>query len=126
MGQAIFSGRVPPASLGQPGVFRAVLLAGVYLAMICLISMGLGTIMRHTAGAITAVVALLLVVPGIISALPKSSRTRRDVPPRTDRWLVDGSGGPGAARAVAVGRMGAQLYAAVALASRLALVRRDV
>jgi ABC-2 type transport system permease protein len=72
MGQAIFSGRVPSASLTHLDVFRAVSLAGVYLAMICLIGMGLGTIMRHTAAAISTVVALLLVVPGIISALPGS------------------------------------------------------
>jgi hypothetical protein len=32
--------------------------------------MAIGTMLRHTAGAITAVVALLLVVPGILSALP--------------------------------------------------------
>jgi ABC-type transport system involved in multi-copper enzyme maturation permease subunit len=70
LGQAIFSGKAPTASLADFDVVRAVALAGVYLVAICLISMAIGTMLRHTAGAITAVVALLLVVPGILSALP--------------------------------------------------------
>jgi hypothetical protein len=70
VGQAIFSGRAPSATLAHLDVVRAVGLAGVYLALICLLGMGLGAIMRHTAAAISAVVALLLVVPGIIAALP--------------------------------------------------------
>jgi ABC-2 type transport system permease protein len=70
MGQAIFSGKAPTASLADFDVVRAVALAGVYLVFIALISMAIGMMLRHTAGAITAVVALLLVVPGILSALP--------------------------------------------------------
>lgn len=70
MGQAIFSGRVPSASLTNLEVVRAVGLAGVYLSLVCLLAMALGTILRHTAAAITVVVALLLVVPGVVSALP--------------------------------------------------------
>lgn len=70
IGQAIFDGRIPHASMGQPGVFRAVALAGVYLSLICLISMGIGAVLRNTAGAITAVVGLLMVLPGIFAALP--------------------------------------------------------
>jgi ABC-2 type transport system permease protein len=70
MGQAIFAGRTPSASLSDPTVVRAVALAGVYLALVALLGMALGTILRHTAAAITVVVALLLVVPGVISALP--------------------------------------------------------
>jgi ABC-2 type transport system permease protein len=70
LGQAIYSGKAPTASLADFDVVRAVALAGVYLVAIALISMAIGTMLRHTAGAITAVVALLLVVPGILSALP--------------------------------------------------------
>ncbi|HEX3823373.1 MAG TPA: ABC transporter permease subunit [Mycobacteriales bacterium] len=72
IGQPIIARHAPHASFGEPGVARAVLFAGVYLALICLISLGLATLVRHTAGAITAVVALLLVVPAITSALPSS------------------------------------------------------
>jgi ABC-2 type transport system permease protein len=72
IGQRILAIHAPHATLGQPGVLRAVVLAGVYLAFICLISIGLGTLLRHTAGAITAIVALLLVIPGVVSAFPAS------------------------------------------------------
>jgi hypothetical protein len=72
IGQAILSGHTPTASLGQAGVLRAVLLAGVYLVIVAWISLAIGFAVRHTAGAITAIVALLLVVPGILAAMPSS------------------------------------------------------
>jgi ABC-2 type transport system permease protein len=74
VGQQIIAGSAPHATFGQPGVARAVLFAGVYLALISLLSLGLGGLLRHTAGAITAVVAILLVVPAITGALPSSFR----------------------------------------------------
>jgi ABC-2 type transport system permease protein len=72
VGQLILAGHAPHATIGQPGVIRAILFAGVYLSVICLISLGAGFVLRNTAGAITAVVAVLLVVPGIFGALPVS------------------------------------------------------
>jgi ABC-2 type transport system permease protein len=60
------------ASLGQPGVLRAVIGAGLYLAVLGLLALGLGTIIRHTAGAISAFVAIVLVLPLIVQALPAS------------------------------------------------------
>jgi ABC-2 type transport system permease protein len=70
MGQAIFSGRAPSTTLAHLAVLRAVGLAGVDLAFVCLMSLAVGMMLRHTAAAITTVVALLVVVPGIVSALP--------------------------------------------------------
>jgi ABC-2 type transport system permease protein len=58
------------ASLGQPGVLRAVIGAGLYLAVLGLLALGLATIIRHTAGAISAFVGLVLVLPIIVEALP--------------------------------------------------------
>jgi ABC-2 type transport system permease protein len=72
VGQPIIARHAPHATLGQPGVARAVLFAGLYLALVCLIALGIATLLRHTAGAISAVVALLLVVPAITAALPSS------------------------------------------------------
>ena len=60
------------ASLGQPGVLRAVVGAGLYLTVLGLLALGLGTIIRHTAGAITAFVGIVLVLPLIVQALPES------------------------------------------------------
>ena len=60
------------ASLGQPGVLRAVIGAGLYLAVLGLLALGLATIIRHTAGAISAFVGIVLVLPLIVQALPTS------------------------------------------------------
>jgi ABC-2 type transport system permease protein len=60
------------ASLGQPGVLRAVVGAGLYLTVLGLLALGLATIIRHTAGAISAFVAVVLVLPLIVQALPAS------------------------------------------------------
>ena len=58
------------ASLGQAGVLRAVAGAGLYLAVLGLLALGLATIIRHTAGAISAFVGVVLVLPLIVEALP--------------------------------------------------------
>jgi ABC-2 type transport system permease protein len=60
------------ASLGQAGVLRAVVGAGLYLAVLGLLALGLATILRHTAGAISAFVGVVLVLPLIVQALPTS------------------------------------------------------
>jgi hypothetical protein len=65
----------PHATLGQPGVLRAVLMAGAYPALIALIGLGIGAIVRHTAGAICALVGVVFVLPVLFSALGGSLRT---------------------------------------------------
>jgi ABC-2 type transport system permease protein len=62
-GQALLKAPAPQATLGQPGVLRAVLMGGAYPALIALIGLGLGSIIRHTAGAICAVVGVVFVLP---------------------------------------------------------------
>jgi hypothetical protein len=62
-GQAVLKAPAPHATLGQPGVLRAVLVAGAYPALIALIGLGIGAIIRHTAGAICALAGVLLVLP---------------------------------------------------------------
>jgi ABC-2 type transport system permease protein len=72
VGQAVLTSQFPHAALGQPGVLRAVLMAGAYPALIGLIGLGLGAIIRHTAGAISAVVGVLFVLPLILLPLGTS------------------------------------------------------
>jgi ABC-type transport system involved in multi-copper enzyme maturation permease subunit len=57
-------------TLNDPGVLRAVIGAGLYLFASAMFGFALGTIIRHTAGAITAGVALLLVVAPLLNLLP--------------------------------------------------------
>jgi len=69
VGEAVLRSPAPHATLGQPGVLRAVLMAGAYPGLIALIGLGLGAIIRHTAGAICAVVGILFVLPLILLPL---------------------------------------------------------
>lgn len=64
-GRAALGADVPRPALGDPGVLRAVVLAGTYLGLIGLISVGIGLIIRHTASAIAAVFGITLVLPAI-------------------------------------------------------------
>lgn len=50
---------------------RAVVGAGVYLALIALLGLGLGFIFRSTGGALAALFGLLLVLPLLAQALPQ-------------------------------------------------------
>ena len=59
-------------TIGAPGVLRAVFGTGLYLTIVGVLSVALGFIIRSTAGGISAVVGLLLVIPGVMSVLPQS------------------------------------------------------
>jgi hypothetical protein len=76
-GQASLQAPAPHAALGQPGVLRAVLMAGAYPALIALIGLGIGAIIRHTAGAICVLVGVLFVLPLLFvsPALQNSSQS---------------------------------------------------
>jgi ABC-2 type transport system permease protein len=71
-GQALLSGTTPTASLGGTNVLRAVAGTGLYMAILALFALGIGVIVRHTAGAITTFVGLVLVLPLLVTALPTS------------------------------------------------------
>jgi ABC-type transport system involved in multi-copper enzyme maturation permease subunit len=72
IGQALISGHAPTATLGQTGVLRALIGAGLYGALLAMMGLALGTIIRSAAGAIAVLVAILYVLPGIAGALPTS------------------------------------------------------
>jgi ABC-2 type transport system permease protein len=57
-------------TLSQPGVTRAVIGAMLYLAVLGPFALAIGGLIRHTAGAIATVVALILVVPPLVSLIP--------------------------------------------------------
>ncbi|MGB8195655.1 MAG: ABC transporter permease subunit [Acidimicrobiales bacterium] len=72
IGQRIYLGVVPTASLGNATVLRSVLLAGLYLALLALFAFALGLILRQSAAAISVFVSLLLIVPIIGLFFPQS------------------------------------------------------
>lgn len=69
-GQSILSGKAPSATIGQPGVLRAVVLTGAYLALLALFGLGLGLIIRHTSGALATFVGCTLLLPILLQSLP--------------------------------------------------------
>jgi hypothetical protein len=79
-GRAILTGNTPVASLGQPGVLRALLLTGAYLALLGMFGLGLGIIIRHTAGAITAFVAAIFLLPLLLQPLHAHGNPSRFTP----------------------------------------------
>jgi hypothetical protein len=68
--------------LDDPGVLRATLGAAASPVAMGLLGLGVGAMLRHTAGAITAYVAAMLVMPALLpAALPESIRD--DIVPYT-------------------------------------------
>lgn len=60
------------ASLGDDNVLRALIGGALYLMGCALFGLAVGSIVRNTAGSITAVVALLFVLPLLTNAIPGS------------------------------------------------------
>jgi ABC-2 type transport system permease protein len=60
------------ATLAEPGVARAVFGAALYATVIALLGLGLGFIIRNTAGAISALFGVLFVPPILAEAFPPS------------------------------------------------------
>jgi ABC-2 type transport system permease protein len=79
-GRAILSGHAPVATLGQSGVLRALLLTGAYLALLGMFGLGLGFIIRHTAGAITAFVGVIFLIPLLLQPLHADGNPARFTP----------------------------------------------
>jgi ABC-2 type transport system permease protein len=59
-------------SLGAPGVTRSVIGAGLYLTVLGLLALAIGALIRHTAGAISTVIGVVLVLPILSGLLPGS------------------------------------------------------
>jgi ABC-2 type transport system permease protein len=126
-GMAVLSAHHLQVSLAAPGAARAVLGAGLYLAAVGLLGVGLGALLRKTAGAIAAVVGALLFLPLLSSLLGSwfKAHVSPYLPSNAGAALLHvhrqaGSLSPWAGFAVMCG------YAAAALAAAaLVLKRRD-
>jgi ABC-2 type transport system permease protein len=72
LGQALLTAPAPHAALSSPGAVRAVAGIGLFLCVVGLLALGIAVLIRHTAGAISAYVGVILVLPILVSALPGS------------------------------------------------------
>ncbi len=85
LGQSVLSGHHLDVELTDPHVLRAVTCAGVYLAVVTMVGFGLGAVIRHTAGAITAMVGLVFLAWPAARAVESFSYL-------PDRWLLVNAG----------------------------------
>ncbi len=69
-GQQALASTHAQASLSTPNALRAVFGAALYLTIIGLLAVGLGFLLRNTAGAIAALFGVVLVLPLLTNALP--------------------------------------------------------
>jgi ABC-2 type transport system permease protein len=59
-------------SLGDDGVLRSLAGAGVYLGLVAVFGVALGSLIRSTAGGIASLAGILLILPSLASLLPDS------------------------------------------------------
>ena len=86
VGQAILSSKHLDVTLGDPNVLRAVIGGALFLAVCGMLAFGLGTLLRHTAAAITASIGLLFVLFVLINFLPSSWQNH------VDKWIPFNAG----------------------------------
>jgi ABC-type transport system involved in multi-copper enzyme maturation permease subunit len=130
LGQAILSSKDAGVAINAPNALRTIIGTCLYLTGLGLLALGLGTLIRKTAGAITAVVGVIFVLPALSELLPSSLDGVRQVLPgnAAEAMLTGSTPGPGdpAILSAWVGLGVFLLYAVVALAlAAMALVRRD-
>ena len=59
-------------SFGDPGVARSVLGGALYVTLVGIFALGIGTILRNTAGGIAAFAGIFFVIPPLMNILPTS------------------------------------------------------
>ncbi|OKI12720.1 hypothetical protein [Streptomyces sp. CB03911] len=72
IGSGIVAGTPAALTLSDPGVVRSLLGAGLYLALVGVLGAALGALLRSVAGGISVLVAVLMLIPGLVSLLPTS------------------------------------------------------
>ncbi len=122
LGQRILASKHIQVALTHPGVPRAILLGAIAASLVAIIGVGIGGLMRHTAGATTTLVLIIVGDVTLGQLLPAG--LRQYLPGTAVQAAITGhrSGGlltPDAAIAV----LGA--YAAIALAAALIRVGRS-
>jgi ABC-2 type transport system permease protein len=131
LGQAVLSGGgAPSATLGTPGAARAVLLTGLFIALLALMSFGFGLIFRSTPAAIAAFVGVIFVLPLVMHGISESGVRYLPTNILTNSIMttvaLPGQGGPLAPVTPVVGLLLMALYTAAALVVGSTLfLRRD-
>jgi ABC-type transport system involved in multi-copper enzyme maturation permease subunit len=130
VGQWILSSKGVGTTLGADNGLRTVLGTALYLAVLGLLALGIGSIIRKTAGAIAAVLGLILVVPVIASLLPSSMNAfEKFLPSNAGQALINGGSRHGSTTPQLAPWAGFGVFCLWAAASLIVagvlLVRRD-
>ncbi len=130
LGQAILSGGgAPSAGLGSPGALRAVIMTGLFIALLALMSFGFGLICRSTAAAIAAYVGVVFVLPLVMRGISQPDMRYLPTYILTNSIMATVNQGPGASvhpLSAGVGLLLMAIYAAMVLAAGAVLfVKRD-
>jgi ABC-type transport system involved in multi-copper enzyme maturation permease subunit len=86
LGQAIMSPHHISTTIGHLGVLRAVIGAALYLTVGGLLAFGIGLLIRHTAAAVSAMIAVLFLLPIAGGLLPHGWQDH------VDKWLPTAAG----------------------------------
>jgi ABC-2 type transport system permease protein len=123
-----FNGRDVALSFSDPGVSRAVIGGALYLTLVGLFGLGLGAILRSTAGGISALAGILFVLPPLMNVLPSSwNNAVSPYLPSNSGQAIMQSGHPDHTLAPWTGLGVFAAYTAVAIAiAAIQLRRRDV
>jgi ABC-2 type transport system permease protein len=115
-------------SFSDPGVSRAVIGGALYLTLIGLFGLGLGAILRSTAGGISAFAGILFVIPPLMNVLPSSwSNAISPYLPSNAGQAIMQSGSPAHTLAPWTGLGLFAAYTAILIAvAAIQLRRRDV
>jgi ABC-2 type transport system permease protein len=127
LGEAILARQNIDIAFSHPGVARAVLGAALYLTVIGLFGLGIGAIVRNTAGGIATFAGILFVLPPLMNVLPATwnDAASRYLPLDAGQAIMTLTRDPQQlAPWTGLGLLCAYTAAALALASLL-LVRRD-
>ena len=127
IGQAILSSKHLGVGIGDPYVLRTVAGTALYLTILGLLSLGIGALLRKTAGAISAVVGILFVLPVLASFLPSSlSAIQKYLPSQAGTAIINSRPGlAGTDSLSAWAGIGVfALYAIVALGGAAYLMQR--
>ncbi|MDT4981936.1 MAG: type transport system permease protein [Pseudonocardiales bacterium] len=76
LGQSLLSSQHIDVSITSPGALRMVVGAGVYMTLLGIIGMALGGLLRNTAAGISSLVAMIFVIPPVLTLLPSSVSDR--------------------------------------------------
>jgi ABC-2 type transport system permease protein len=130
LGQAILSsGGAPTATLASSGAVGAVVMTGIFIALLALMSFGFGLIFRSTAAAIAAFVGVIFVLPLVMHGISESSVRYLPTNLLTNSVMVtvnQGQQGPFTPISPAVGLLLMTIYASIVLAAGgTFFVRRD-